>query len=466
MGGLFGVISEHNCINDLFFGVDYHSHLGTRRAGMAVYTSDGIERTIHNIENAPFRTKFENDLDKLNGRIGIGCISDTDPQPLLIRSHLGTYAITTVGRINNHTELIDKVLKLSGTHFTEMSGGKINATELVAALINMKSSIPEGIRYAHEQIDGSMTILVMVEDGIYAARDLMGRTPLILGKKDGGYCATSESFAYLNLGYSFEHELGAGEVAFISSSGVEIILPPQPEMKICAFLWAYFGYPTASYEGVGVEAMRYRCGERLALEADDIEADFAAGVPDSGTAHAIGYANRSGIPFARPLIKYTPTWPRSFMPPNQSMRDLVAKMKLIPVQELIKGKRLLFVEDSIVRGTQLRETAEFLFENGAKEVHIKAGCPPLMFGCKYLNFSRSTSDMDLITRRTIERLENSNPYDINEYVDETTPKHKKMVECICKEMNFTSLQFLSLDGMLSAIGIDKSKVCTYCWSGK
>lgn len=465
MGGLFGVVSKNDCVTDLFFGVDYHSHLGTRRGGMAVYSKEkGFERAIHNIENSPFRTKFERDVVEMEGCIGIGCISDSEPQPLIVRSHLGNYAITTVGRINNEKELVNTAFQNSSAHFLEMSGGKINATELVASLINQKDSLVEGIKHAQNSIDGSITMLILVKDGIYAARDKMGRTPLIIGKKDDAFCASFESFAYLNLGYRDEHELGAGEIIFITPDGYEVKQKPQDKMKICAFLWTYFGYPTSSYEGMNVEKMRYNCGKILA-QNDDADVDFIAGVPDSGIAHAIGYANESGIPFSRPFIKYTPTWPRSFMPANQTMRNLVAHMKLIPVDALIRGKKLLFIDDSIVRGTQLRETAEFLYESGAKEVHIRPACPPLMFGCKYLNFSRSTSDMELITRRIIQRLEGDN-YNVEEYLDPTSEKYKNMIDCMCKEMNFTSLKFQTLDGMLDAIGIDKSQICTYCWSGK
>ncbi len=468
MGGLFGAVSKSDCIMDLFFGVDYHSHLGTRRGGLAVYSDKGFVRAIHNIENSPFRTKFERDIEEMHGRLGIGCISDTEPQPLIVRSHLGNYAITSVGRINNETELVEKAFNNGSAHFLEMSGGKINATELVASLINQKENIPDGIRYAQDCIDGSMTLLILTKDGIYAARDKLGRTPLVIGKKEDAYCASFESFAYLNLGYRDDRELGPGEIVFMTSDGIEVIEPPKKQMKICAFLWTYFGYPTSSYEGMNVEQMRYNCGRILAENDKDIkDLDFVAGVPDSGVAHAIGYANQSGVPFARPFIKYTPTWPRSFMPANQSMRNLVAHMKLIPVDTLIRDKKLLFIDDSIVRGTQLRETVEFLYESGAKEVHIRPACPPLMFGCKYLNFSRSTSDMDLITRRVIAQLEGDNKdYDINEYVDSNSEKYKNMVEKIRDQLNFTSLKFQTLDGMLDAIGIDKSQICTYCWSGK
>lgn len=467
MGGLFGAVSKTDCVTDLFFGVDYHSHLGTRRGGMAVYSDKGFERAIHNIENSPFRTKFERDIDEMKGCMGIGCISDTEPQPLIVRSHLGNYAIATVGRINNEDKLVESAFQKGSSHFLEMSGSKINATELVASLINQKDSIVEGIQYAQDSIDGSMSILILTKDGIFAARDKMGRTPLIIGKKEDAYCVSFESFAYLNLGYRDEKELGPAEIIFMTADGLKQVAPPQKKMKICAFLWTYFGYPTSSYEGVNVEQMRYDCGKLLAQnDTDSRDLDFIAGVPDSGVPHAIGYANESGIPFARPFIKYTPTWPRSFMPANQSMRNLVAHMKLIPVDALIRDKKLLFIDDSIVRGTQLKETVEFLYQSGAKEVHIRPACPPLMFGCKYLNFSRSTSDMDLITRRVIAELEGGQNYDIIPYLDCHSEKYQQMVDGICDKMNFTSLKFQTLDGMLDAIGIDKSQICTYCWSGK
>ncbi|MFZ2538796.1 MAG: amidophosphoribosyltransferase [Oscillospiraceae bacterium] len=467
MGGIFGVVSKTDCVTDLFFGTDYHSHLGTRRGGMAVYSQKGFQRAIHNIENSPFRTKFERDILEMSGNYGIGCISDNEPQPLIVRSHLGNYAITSVGRINNEKELIDMTFKNGGTHFLEMSGGKINSTELVSSLINQKDSITEGIQYAQELIDGSMTLMILTSEGIYAARDKNGRTPLVIGKKEGAYCLSFESFAYLNLGYRDERELGAGEIILITPDGIEVKSPAKKNMKICAFLWTYYGYPTSSYEGVNVEQMRYNCGKILAQNDDISDIDFVAGVPDSGIAHAIGYANESGIPFARPFIKYTPTWPRSFMPTNQSMRNLVAHMKLIAVDALIRDKKLLFLDDSVVRGTQMRETVEFLYECGAKEVHIRPACPPIMFGCKYLNFSRSTSEMDLITRRVIQKLEGeSDDYVLQKYVDSTTQEYQNMVDEICKELNFTSLKYQSLDGMLDAIGIDKSLICTYCWNGK
>ena len=405
MGGFFGVAAKEDCVFDLFFGTDYHSHLGTRRAGMAVYSKEeGYNRAIHNIENAPFRTKFDKDVNEMRGNLGIGCISDFEPQPLMVRSHHGTYAITTVGKINNTDAIIKDLFAKGHSHFLEMSGGDINATELVAAIVNQKDNLVEGIQYAQEIIEGSMTLLIMTPKGIYAARDKMGRTPVAVGKKEGAYCVSFESFAYLNLGYQPVRELGPGEIAVVTPEGVRTLVQPGKDMKICTFLWVYYGYPSSSYEGISVEKMRYQCGAKLA-ERDHVKPDIVAGVPDSGTAHAVGYANRSGIPFSRPFIKYTPTWPRSFMPTIQTQRNLIAKMKLIPVHDLIQDQSLLLIDDSIVRGTQLRETTEFLYQSGAKEVHIRPACPPLLYGCKYLNFSRSSSEMDLIARRVIKERE-------------------------------------------------------------
>lgn len=404
MGGIFGVASKSSCTLDLFFGTDYHSHLGTRRGGLAVYGPNGFNRSIHNIENTPFRTKFDGDLNELEGNLGIGCISDNEPQPLLVQSHLGSFAITTVGKINNMDELVDISYKNGCTHFLEMSGGSINPTEMVASLINQKSTIVEGIQYVQELVEGSMTLFLLTPKGIYAARDRVGRTPVILGKKEDAFCAAFESFAFFNLGYEPYRELGPGEVVFLTPESAETLVKPREEMKICSFLWVYYGYPTSTYEGINVEEMRYECGKKLAqrdAQRENVKPDLVAGVPDSGIAHAIGYANASGIPFSRPFIKYTPTWPRSFMPTQQSQRNLIARMKLIPVEALIKNKSLLLIDDSIVRGTQLRETTEFLYSSGAKEVHIRPACPPLLFGCPYLNFSRSKSEMDLITRRII-----------------------------------------------------------------
>lgn len=466
MGGFFGVASKDNCIFDLFFGTDYHSHLGTRRAGMAVYDSkDGFDRAIHNIENAPFRTKFDKDANTMHGNLGIGCISDYEPQPLIIRSHHGTYAITTVGKINNKDELVEELFQDGHGHFLEMSGGDINATELVAAVINRKENLIEGIRYAQERIQGSMTMLLMTSKAIYAARDRYGRTPVALGKKEGACCVSFESFAYLNLGYQTERELGPGEIVAVTPEGCQTLAAPGTEMKICTFLWIYYGYPSSSYEGISVEKMRYNCGAMLARR-DDAKPDIVAGVPDSGTAHAIGYANESGIPFSRPFIKYTPTWPRSFMPTIQSQRNLIAKMKLIPVHDLIKDRSLLLIDDSIVRGTQLRETTEFLYQSGAKEVHIRPACPPLLYGCKYLNFSRSTSEMELITRRVIEEMEGNRYPNLNAYADPESVEYKDMLENIRKKLNFTSLRYHRLDDMMESVGIEKCKLCTYCWDGR
>lgn len=469
MGGFFGVASKKDCILELFYGVDYHSHLGTRRGGMAAYGSGEFCRAIHNIENAPFRTKFERDVDEMKGNIGIGCISDYEPQPLLIQSHLGSFAITTVGKINNRDELLQKAFSDGHSHFQEMSGGQINATELVASMICRKDTLVEGIQYVQKIVDGSLTLLIMTKDGIYAARDRMGRTPLVIGRKEGAYCVSFESFAYINLGYTDYTELGPGEIVFITPDGVETIVQPREEMKICSFLWVYYGYPTSSYEGVNVEEMRYKCGSMLAKrDGDSVHPDIVAGVPDSGVAHAIGYSNESGIPYARPFIKYTPTWPRSFMPTNQSQRNLIARMKLIPVQALIENKKLLLIDDSIVRGTQLRETTEFLYQSGAKEVHVRPACPPLVYGCKYLNFSRSKSDLDLITRRVIQKEEGENyPEEVlEEYTDPNSCRYAKMVEEIRRLQNFTTLRFHRLDDLLASIGLEPCKVCTYCFNGK
>ena len=466
MGGLFGVASRTDCVFDLFFGTDYHSHLGTRRGGMAVYGEKGFDRAIHNIENSPFRTKFEKESVEMHGNLGIGCISDNEPQPLTVRSHLGTFAITTVGKINNSAELVNLAFEKGNIHFLEMSGGSINPTELVAALINQQQSIVEGIRYAQGLIDGSMTMLIMTPQGIYAARDKMGRTPLVLGKKKGAVCASFESSAFINLGYEDYKELGPAEIALITPEGAETVSPAQQQMKFCTFMWVYYGYPTSTYEGVNVEQMRYRCGEKLAGR-DEVRTDMVAGVPDSGIAHAVGYANRSGIPFARPFIKYTPTWPRSFMPPNQTQRNLIARMKLIPVNALIQNKSMVLIDDSIVRGTQLRESAELLYQNGAKEVHIRPACPPLLFGCKYLNFSRSNSELELIGRRVIQRREGITDYDtLLDYANPDSTNYKEMVDEIGKELKFTSLRYHRLDDMIDSVGIEPCKLCTYCWSGR
>lgn len=457
---------------DLFFGTDYHSHLGTRRGGLVVYDrQNGFQRQIHNIENTPFRTKFENDLAKFQGTAGIGCISDTDPQPLLVRSHLGLYAITTVGIINNAEELVTKYFSDHGHQFMAMSSGKVNDTELVAALINQKDDLVSGIRHAQDEIQGSATILLLTRDGIIAARDKLGRLPVLIGQDSDGCCVSFESFAYQKLGYQDAYELGPREIVKITSTGWEILSPPGTEMKICAFLWTYYGYPNSCYQGVNVEVMRYKNGEIMARneQARGVlpEVDYVAGVPDSGVPHAIGYANQSHTPFARPFVKYTPTWPRSFMPTNQDVRNQVAKMKQIPVPELIQSKRLLFVDDSIVRGTQLRETVEFLYSSGAKEVHIRSACPPVMYGCKFLNFSRSNSDMELLARRTVQELEgDEGQAHLDEYTDPNTHRGGCLLKAICEKLHFRSLGYQTLDGLLEAIGIDKSKVCTYCWSGK
>lgn len=473
MGGFFGAALRHDAMMDVFFGTDYHSHLGTRRAGLAAYNEEvGLQRSIHNIQNSPFRTKFENIFDEMSGNSAIGCISDSDPQPLLIRSRLGTYAICFVGAVKNSDELMKEYFDHTYGQFNAMTGGKVNSTELVAALIGLKDSFAEGIAFAQSVIEGSASILILREGGnIIAARDRLGRTPIIIGKNEEGYCASFESFAYKKLGFTDERELGPGEIVEFSSKGLEQLKAPGKEMKICAFLWSYYGYSTSNYEGVNVETMRYRNGEEMAEadkkngKAQDI--DYVCGIPDSGTPHAIGYANKSGVPFARPFIKYTPTWPRSFMPANQKDRDRVAKMKQIPVHELIQDKNLLFVDDSIVRGTQLRETVEFLYENGAKNVHMRSACPPIMYGCKYLNFSSSRNEMELIARATIYELEGEEGEKyIEEYSDGSTERGKKLREAISKKLHFASLDFQSLEGIIRAIGIDRCKLCTYCWNGK
>lgn len=467
MGGFFASASKSDCVFDLFFGVDYHSHLGTRRAGLTVFDDEnGFDKAIHNIENAPFRTKFTKESNEMRGRLGIGCISDFEAQPILVRSHHGTFAITTVGKINNADELADDIIK-SGTHFFEMQNGEINATELVAAIINRKENFIDGIRYAQEIVDGSLSMLILTPLGIYCARDKLGRTPIVIGKKPDGFCASFESFAYLNLGYKDYKELGPGEIVLMTDSEVKTLAPAGKDMKICTFLWVYYGYPSSSYEGISVEKMRYNCGSALARR-DDVKPDIIAGVPDSGVAHAIGYSNESGIPYSRPFVKYTPTWPRSFMPTHQSKRNLIARMKLIPVHDLIEGKSMVLIDDSIVRGTQLRETTEFLYFSGAKEVHIRPACPPLLYSCKYLNFSRSGSEMELITRQVIRDLEGRIPDDelLSEYSDPDSEKYKKMIDEICRIQHFTSLRYQRLDDMLGAVGIDESKLCTYCWNGK
>ena len=469
MGGFCGVATKSDCVFDLFFGTDYHSHLGTRRAGMIVYGEKGFNRAIHNIESSPFRTKFEKDVNSMRGNLGIGVISDYEPQPLLIRSHHGPYALTTVGKINNISELADEIVKNSGAHFMEMSGGMINATELVAALINQQDNLIDGIRYAQERIDGSLSLMLMTPKGVYVARDKWGRTPIFIGKKEDGYIATSESFAYLNLGYKEYRTVGPGEIDILTPDGVTMLVRPGSKMKICTFLWVYYGYPTSQYEGVSVETMRYKCGEHMArrdgLTIED--ADLVAGVPDSGTPHAVGYANESGIPFKRPFIKYTPTWPRSFMPTIQSKRDMIARMKLIPITELIEDQRLILIDDSIVRGTQLHNKTEFLKESGAAQVHVRSACPPIMFGCKYLNFSRSTSELELIARRMVRKVEGENVDRtiLDQYADPTTDRYAHMLDMIRDQLNFDSLSYNRLDDMIDSVGIDPDKLCTYCWNG-
>lgn len=472
MGGFFGVVSKQDCVLDIFFGVDYHSHLGTRRGGMILYDKErGFQRQIHSIENTPFRTKFEKDLPDFSGCSGIGCISDTDPQPLLVRSHLGLYALTTVGIINNAEELVSRYFSDHGHQFMAMSSGKVNSTELAAALINQKDDLVSGILHAQELIDGSLTVLVLTPDGIIAARDRLGRLPVLIGQNEDGCCVSFESFAYHKLGYEDAYELGPREIVKVTEEGFETLSPAGKEMKICSFLWTYYGYPNSNYEGVNVEVMRYRNGAIMAQDdkkrglAGDV--DYIAGVPDSGVPHAIGYANECGKPFARPFVKYTPTWPRSFMPANQKVRNQVAKMKQIPVPELIEGKKLLFVDDSIVRGTQLRETVEFLYESGAKEVHMRSACPPIMYGCKYLNFSSSNSEMELLARRIVQELEgDEGQKHLEEYADANTERGQCMLKTICEKFGFSSLGYQSLAGLLEAIGLDRDKVCTYCWNGK
>ncbi|MGN0180256.1 MAG: amidophosphoribosyltransferase [Monoglobaceae bacterium] len=473
MGGFFGVASTTDALEDVFFGTDYHSHLGTRRAGMAAYDKEiGLQRKIHSIENSPFRTKFEDIFNEMKGTSAIGCISDYDPQPLLLRSHLGTYAICVIGVVKNADELIDGYLKDGHSHFDALTGGAINSTELIAALINQKNDFTEGIKYAQESIEGSASILILTDDGsLIAARDRMGRLPIIIGKNESGHCVSFESYVIEKLGYSFEKELKSAEIVKISADSTEVLAPGRDEMRICSFLWSYYGYPTSTYEGVNVEAMRYRNGKIMAEHDREVKnaenVDYVGGVPDSGTPHAIGYANESGIPFARPFIKYTPTWSRSFMPTVQTERNKIAKMKQIPVHELIKDKNLLFVDDSIVRGTQLKETVDFLYENGAKAVHMRSACPPIMYSCKYLNFSRATDEMELIGRRTIMELEGEEGFEhIEEYCDSSTERGKSLRNAICEKLNFASLEFQSLQGIIDSIGIEPCKLCTYCWNGK
>ena len=473
MGGFFGVVSKHDAISDVFFGTDYHSHLGTRRGGMAAYDPQiGLQREIHNIQNAPFRTKFEHIFQDMQGTSAIGCISDTDPQPLLIRSNLGTYAISIIGRINNAEALIEQYLTFSGGHFDAMTGGKVNNTELVAAMINQKSSFAAGIEFAQSAIEGTCSILILRDNGsLIAARDRLGRIPVLIARGEESHCVSFESFAYQKLGYELDRELGPGEIVEVTAEGITQLKPPQKEMKVCAFLWTYFGYPTATYEGVNVEVMRCRNGEILARNDQENgftdHVDYVGGVPDSGTPHAIGYANNSHVPFARPYIKYTPTWSRSFIPTRQSERNKVAKMKQIAVHDLIQDKDLLFVDDSIVRGTQLQETVDFLYSNGAKSVHMRSACPPIMYGCKYLNFSRSVSDMELISRRTIVELEGEEGLNhLDEYADSSSERGKAMRKAIAEKFHFSSLDFQTLEGVIEAIGLDPCMLCTYCWNGQ
>lgn len=472
MGGFFGAASRNDCISDVFFGVDYHSHLGTRRGGMTAYSPErGFQRSIHSIENSPFRTKFENDIAAMEGKLCIGCISDTDPQPILLRSKLGLYAVCNIGIINNAEELRSEILSDCSASLEAMSSGKVNSSSIIGSLIAQKDNFADGIRYMQERIDGTVSLLILNEDGIIAARDAKGRLPIIIGRRDDGYCCSFESFAFQKLGYETYRELLPGEIVKITADGVEVLAEGHTDMQICTFLWTYYGYPNSVYEGVTVETMRTRNGEIMA--ETDIkngalpDVDYVCGVPDSGIPHAIGYSNRSGIPFARPFIKYTPTWPRSFMPQNQAIRNQVAKMKLIPVHELIEGKKLLFVDDSIVRGTQMRETVEFLYANGAKEVHMRSACPPIMYGCKHLNFSRSTSELDLIARKIIDELEGTEGVKyIEEYSNSSTERGKKLRDEICRRLKLTSLEFQSLEGTVRAVGLPAEKLCSYCWNGK
>lgn len=464
MGGLFGVVAKESAVLDVFFGTDYHSHLGTSHGGMVLHGADGFKRSVHNIENAPFRTRFEDEINWMTGTSGIGCISDTEPQPLIVRSHLGSYALSTVGRINNSQKLIHETLSRTNTHFLEMSGGTINPTELVAALINQCDTLVEGLRFVQEQVEGSMTLLVLTEDTLYAARDRHGRTPLSVGKGDQAYCVSLESFAYLNLGYSLHHELGPAEIVALTVDGMEQVSPPGNDLRICSFLWIYYGYPTSAYEGQNVEQVRYRCGGSMACR-EDLDADLVAGVPDSGIAHAIGYANQSGLPFARPFIKYTPTWPRSFTPPQQAVRELIAKMKIIAIDSLIRGQKLVLIDDSIVRGTQLRETTDYLYQCGASQIHIRPACPPILYSCPYLNFSRTGPHAELITRKMIQHLDpDPDQKQLAAYADPDDACYQAMVEAIRRELNFTSLSYNRLDDMKAAIQIDPNHLCTYCWN--
>ncbi len=464
MGGLFGVASKSDCVNDLFFGTDYHSHLGTRRGGMAVTNPEGFSRYIHNIENAPFRSKFELDIQNMKGRKGIGVISDYEDQPLLIQSHLGKYALVTVGVIKNSDNLMEEVFERRMIHFSEIRGGEINPTELTAALINQEATFEEGIQSAQEAIEGSCSLLLLTDKGFYAARDRLGRTPVIIGEKNGSYAATLETCAFPNLGFEITKYLGPGEIVFITAEGIEQKKKPEEKMQICGFLWVYYGYPASSYEEINVESVRNKCGAFLARN-DDIQVDMIAGIPDSGIGHGLGYASEANIPFKRPFVKYTPTWPRSFMPQDQTIRDLVAKMKLIPIRELIEGKRVLFCEDSIVRGTQLKDTIQRLYDYGASEVHMRPACPPLTYGCKFLNFSRSRSELDLAARRAIKEIEGDDSKDLEEYSRTGSKKYEAMVDQIRKRLKLTTLKYQRLEDLVKAIGLPKEKICTYCWDG-
>jgi len=472
MGGFFGVVSKKECKYEVFFGTDYHSHLGTKRGGIAFYDEKkGFDRQIHNIENTPFRTKFENDLNKLSGTSGIGVISDSDPQPLLVKSHLGMFTVANIGIINNATEIVNNMFENPGHYFMAMSSGEVNSAEIAAALISQQATLVEGIKYAQDTIDGTCAMLILTEDGIIAARDKVGRLPIVIGKSENGYCASMESFVCQKLGYTPCYNLGPGEIVKITADGYEQLAAPGDKMKICAFLWTYYGYPNSSYEGKNVEVMRCRNGEIMARDEKERgimpEVDYVAGVPDSGVPHAIGYANQSEQQFARPFIKYTPTWARSFTPSNQEVRNLVAEMKQIPVPELIQDKKLLLIDDSIVRGTQLRGTVNFLYESGAKEVHMRSACPPIMYSCKYLNFSRSNSEMELLSRKMIQQLEGDEGQKyLKEYADSHTERGKCLLKAICEEMGFDSLSYQSVEGILEAIGLDRDKVCTYCWTGE
>jgi len=465
LSGFFGVVSKEDCVTDVYFGTDYHSHLGTSTGGMAIWNGKGFNTSIHNIENTQFRARFEQELHSFKGKMGIGCISDMEPQPLTIRSHLGQYAISTVSKINNLYEIADNEFTHRNIHFLETSKGTINPTELVSVIVDQENSFKDGLLKAQELIEGSCSILLLTSKGIYASRDKLGRTPLVVGEKDGAYCIAFESCTFPNLGYTFLYELGPGEIILLTPEGIQKISPPRKEMKICAFLWVYYGYPSSTYEGMNVEVMRYRNGAVMARK-DQVELDMVAGIPDSGIGHAIGYSNQSKIPYGRPFIKYTPTWARSFMPQSQEIRNLVARMKLMPIPELVTHKKLLFCDDSIVRGTQLRETVDLLYQCNAKEVHIRSACPPLVFGCKYLNFSTNRSEMDLVARKAIADLEGKEPDYFEDYCDPSTDKYQCMVERICKRLNFSTLKYQNIHDMLDSIGIDKNKICTYCWNGR